>query len=160
MLVKKDLEDHREHERYFKEKLSPENLDKLTEDEFTELWKKSWASSIWGNKEWYVMNKIIATNRIEKIKNGLKLLLYGSEDFVGRYNQFRENVAGFGVAIISEFLNMVFPDRFCLWNDKPRTVLPFLGLNGLPENLYRYNTANGQEYLRCVQYLYLIKNEL
>ena len=87
-------------------------------------------------------------------------MLYGSENFAGRYDKFRGNVVGFGVAIISEPLNMVFPDRFCLWNDKPRTVLPFLGLDGLPDNLYRYNTATGEEYLRSVHYLDQIRKEL
>jgi MoxR-like ATPase len=157
---RKDMLAHKEHERYFKEKLSPENLNKLTEEEFSEIWKKSWASNMWSNKERHVKNKIIAPNGIEKIRQGLNLLLYGSEDFVRRYDKFRENVAGFGVATISEFLNMIFPDKFCLWNDKPRTVLPFLGLNGLPDNLYKYNTATGEQYLQCADYLNLIRNKL
>lgn len=157
---RKDMQDHKEHEHYFKEKLSPENLNKMTEGEFSEIWKKSWASNMWSNKERHVKDKIIAPNGIEKIRQGLNLLLYGSEAFVSRYDKFRENVARFGVATISEFLNMIFPDKFCLWNDKPRTVLPFLGLNGLPDNLYRYNTATGDQYLRCIGYLDLIKSEL
>ena len=132
----------------------------MTKEEFSEIWRKSWASNMWKNKEWYVNNRIIAPNGIEKIREGLNLLLYGSEDFVSRYDKFRKNVAGFGVAIISEFLNMIFPDKFCLWNDKPRTVLPFLGLNGLPDNLYRYNTATGEQYLQCIDYINLIINEL
>ena len=40
----KDIQGHREHEHYFKEKLSPENLSKMTENEFAEIWKKTWAS--------------------------------------------------------------------------------------------------------------------
>jgi hypothetical protein len=71
---------------------------------------------------------LIGPNGVEKIRQGLHLLLYGSEDFAKRYDRFRENVAGFGVAIISELLNMIFPDEYCLWNNKPRTVLTFLGL--------------------------------
>ena len=157
---KKDIQGHREHEHYFKEKLSPENLDKMTDNEFAEIWKKSWASKMWGNKDWYVKNKLIDPNGIEKLREGFKSLLYGSEDFVKRYDNFRQNVSGFGVALLSEFLNMVFPDKFCLWNDKPKTVLPFLGLNGLPENLFKYNTATGEQYLQCINYLTLIKNEL
>jgi hypothetical protein len=39
---KKDLQDHNEHEHYFKEKLSTEKLERMTEEEFTEIWKKSW----------------------------------------------------------------------------------------------------------------------
>lgn len=43
---KKDIEEHKEHQNYFKEKLSPPNLSKMTESEFSELWKRSWASGI------------------------------------------------------------------------------------------------------------------
>jgi hypothetical protein len=157
---KGDTQEHSEHETYFKEKLSPQNLNKMTEDEFIQIWKKSWASKFWSNKDWYIKNKLIGPNGVEKIREGLDLLLYGSEDFITRYDRFRENVSGFGVAIISELLNMIFPDKFCLWNNKPKAVLQFLGLNALPANLYNYNTATGQEYLQCVDYLNLIKNEL
>lgn len=155
-----DLKEHREHESYFKEKLSRENLKKLTNDELSAIWKKSWASNIWGNKDWYVKNKLIDPNGINKIREGLDLLLYGSEDLVTRYDKFRANVSGFGVALISEILNMIFPDKYCLWNDKPKKVLQFLGLNALPANLYKYNTATGQEYLQCVNYLSVIRNQL
>ncbi len=157
---KKDVQVHKEHAQYYKEKLSVESVNKMTENEFADLWKETWTSKFWGNKDWYVKNKLIDLNGIEKIRNGLNLLLYGSEDFVKRYDNFRTNVTGFGVAIISEFLNMVFPDKYCLWNDKPKTVLPFLGLNGLPENLFKYNVATGEQYLQCNNYLTLIKNQL
>jgi hypothetical protein len=120
----------------------------MTEDEFVEIWKKSWASKFWGNKDWYIENRLIGPNGVEKIRQEPDVLLYGSEDFVKRYDTFRENDAGFGVAIISELLNMIFPDKYCLWNDKPKAVLTFLGLNALPGSLYKHNTATGQEYLQ------------
>lgn len=157
---KKDVQEHREHEHYFKEKLSPENLKKLTDNEFAELWKTSWTSQFWSNKDWYVKNKLIDLNGIRKIREGLDVLLYGSAEFVSRYDNFRESVAGFGVAILSEFLNMIIPDKFCLWNLKPKIVLPFLGLDRLPKHLFKYNSATGEQYLQCVNYLTLIKNEL
>jgi hypothetical protein len=156
----KDIQEHNEHEHHFKEKLSHENLNEMTEDEFAEVWKKSWASMMWSKKDWYVKNRLIGPNGVEKIRQGLEQLLYGPEDFVKRYDTFREEVAGFGIAIISELLNMIFPDKYCVWNNKPRTVLIFLGLNALPDNLYKHNIATGQEYLQCVDYLELIKNEL
>jgi hypothetical protein len=59
------------------------------------------------------------------------------------------NVAGFGVAIISEFLSMIFPNKFYLWNDKPRTILQFLRLNVFQDNLYKYNTATGEQLAVC-----------
>jgi hypothetical protein len=79
---------HRDHERYFKERLSSENLVKMTEDEFIELYKKLWASNMWRNKDWYIRNKLINHNGLGKIKQELKNLLYGSEDFVLKYNNF------------------------------------------------------------------------
>jgi hypothetical protein len=156
----KDIQEHIDHGRYFKEKLSPENLNRMTEDEFAEIWKKSWASMMWSKKDWYIKNRLIGPNGVEKIRQGLDQLLYGPEDFVKRYDTFRENVAGFGVAIISELLNMIFPDKYCLWNNKPKTVLTFLRLDALPDNLYKHNIATGYEYLECVNYLNMIKNEL
>jgi hypothetical protein len=72
----------------------------MTEDEFAEVWKKSWASMMWSKKDWYVKNRLIGPNGVEKIRQELDQLLYGPEDFVNRYNTFREKVAGFGVAII------------------------------------------------------------
>jgi hypothetical protein len=55
----------------------------------------------------------------------------------------------------------MFPDKFCLWNEKPKTVLPYLGLNNqLPEKFFKYQLSSGEEYSQCVQYLGMIKNEL
>ena len=157
---KQDIQEHNKHEYFFKEKLSHQNLNNMTEDDFTQIWKKSWASKVWGNKDWYIKNRLVGPNGIEKIRDGLDSLLYGSDDFVTRYDKFREDVVGFGVATISEFLNMIFPDKYCLWNEKPKSVLQFLGLEALPRKLYDYNTATGLEYLQCINYLSLIKNEL
>jgi len=39
-------------------------------------------------------------------------------------------------------------------------ILQFLGLNALPDNLYKYNTATWQEYLQCADYLSVIRDEL
>ncbi len=55
---------------------------------------------------------------------------------------------------------MIFPDKFCLWNNKPKKVLPFLGLTALPAYLYKSGSATGKEYLQCLTYLDLVKNEL
>ena len=78
----------------------------MTDAEFVEMWKKSWTSKFWGNKDWYIKNRLIGPNGIEKIRHGLDLLLYGSEDFVKRYDTFRENVAGLELQLISELLNI------------------------------------------------------
>ena len=48
--------------------------------------KKLGQVRMWGNKDWYVKNKLIGPNGIEKLREEFKTLLYGSEDFVKRYD--------------------------------------------------------------------------
>ena len=80
--------EHREHEKYFKHTLSSENLAKMTENEFSEFYNKLWTSNMWRNKDWYIKNKLISPNGLEKIKNEFEKPLYISEDMVWKYNNF------------------------------------------------------------------------
>ena len=155
-----DQKEHREHESFFKDKLSPENLEKMGVDEFSDLYKKLWASNIWQNKDWYLKNKLLDPNGIDRIKQELKKLLYSDDTIAERINEFRSNIKGFGISSISEILHFVFPEKFCLWNDKPKTVLPALNLNLLPERFFKRQINTGEEYFECVQSLELIKNQL
>ncbi|MCP8307257.1 MAG: hypothetical protein H3Z54_00970 [archaeon] len=155
-----DVKEHRDHEKYVKDKLSPENIDKLDEDEFRQFYKTLWVSNFWGNKDWYIDNKLITRNGLDRIKRELKKLLYGSEDFVLRYDTFHENVKGFGPSAITEILHFIYPEKFCLWNEKPKTVLPYLGLSILPQRFFKYGITNGSEYMQCVGALQVIKDEL
>ncbi len=157
---KQNLAEHREHEQYLKKRLSSENIDKMSESEFREIYKTIWASAIWSNKDWYISNKLLAPNGLDKIKLHLKTLLYGQGDIENRYDEFVGNIKGFGTSSISEILHMVFPEKYCLWNDKPKTVLPFLGLNILPDNFFKYQLNNGNEYMQCVKALEVVKEEL
>ncbi|MEM2294116.1 MAG: hypothetical protein QXX41_12660 [Nitrososphaerota archaeon] len=155
-----DVAEHRNHEKFFKEKLHPDRIDAMNENEFREVYKTLWASRVWGNKDWYIDNKLIQPNGLEKIKRELKNLLYGSEEINVRYDRFRQNVKGFGPSSITEILHFIFPEKYCLWNEKPKTVLPFLGLNILPDNFFKYQIASGDDYLKCVHALEVAKNEL
>jgi hypothetical protein len=154
------VKEHRDHERYFKEKLSLENLDKMTANGFREVYKTLWASNIWGNKDWYVDNKLLEPNGLETIKRELKKLLYGAGEIDARYDEFRRNVKGVGPSSISEILHFVFPDKYCLWNETPKSVLPFLGLTLLPDRFFKYQITSGSEYLQCVNALKVIKDAL
>jgi hypothetical protein len=156
----KDIKEHRDHEKFFKERLRSDRIDKMTESEFRETYKTLWASNFWGNKDWYIDNKLIQTNGLEKIKQGLKQLLYSEKEIDVKYDEFRKNIKGFGPSSISEILHFVFPDKYCLWNEKPKTVLPFLGLNLLPEERFKYQVSTGDQYLQCVSAIKAIKNEL
>jgi len=157
---KANVKEHRDHEAYFKEKLSEKNIEKITEDEFRKVFKTLWASNIWGNKDWYLDNRLINQNGFDKIKRELNLLLYGPEDIAERYDRFKSNIKGFGPSSITEILHFVFPDKFCLWNDKPKTVMPFLGLDILPNKFFKYGFSSGSEYLQCVKALRVLKDEL
>jgi hypothetical protein len=154
------IKEHREHEKYFKERLSPENVGRLTVDQFREVYKTLWASNIWSNKDWYVDHRLLEPNGLDKLRQELGKLLYGSEEIDKRYDEFKANVKGFGPSSLSEILHFVFPDRFCLWNEKPKIVLPLLGLNLLPERFFKFQIRGGDDYLLCVRALGAIKDEL
>lgn len=152
--------EHRNHEKFFKEKLRLDKIDTLTESEFREIWKTLWASGFFGNKDWYIDNKLIRPNGLEKIRQELKSLLYGEGEIDVRYDRFRENIKGFGPSSISEILHFVFPDKCCLWNEKPKTVLPFLRLTLLPERFFKYQITSGADYLQCIRAIEVVKNYL
>ncbi len=152
--------EHRNHEKFFKEKLRSDKITPLTENEFREIWKTLWASGFFGNKDWYIDNKLIRPNGLEKIKQELKNLLYGEGEIDARYDRFRENIMGFGPSSTSEILHFMFPDKCCLWNEKPKTVLPFLKLTLLPEKFFKYQITNGADYLQCIRAIEVIKNYL
>ena len=133
---KEKIQQHIVHENYLKLKLAPENLSKLTKTEIIEIYKNLWASGFWENKDWYI-NQIIEKNGFDNVKNELYQLLYGTESFEKRYDSFREKIKGFGISAISEILNMVYPENYCLWNDKSKTVLEFLNLKqNIPERTF------------------------
>lgn len=157
---KEEMASHRDHENYFKQKMSQDNLKVLSEEEFGEIWKTTWASRMWKKKDWYVKNRLIDPNGFEKIKKELITMLYGSDNFVNRYDNFRQNVQGFGVSLLSEILNMIFPEQFCLWNLTPRKVLPFLGISSISKDLLNSSNISGSEYQQCIDYLNSIREEL
>lgn len=141
---RKEIREHREHQAIFREKLSFENIGSLTQNEFKELCKNLWAIRGWTRKEWRIENLILTPNGFDKIKSELKKLLYGTEEFVDRYDTFRRNIKGLGMASLSEILNMIFPDRYCIWNNTLREVVPFLKLDTLlPPKFLKSGVSSG-----------------
>ena len=155
-----NIKEHKEHHEFLKNNLTPEKIDNLTQEEFKIIFKKLYSSNFWGNKEWYFQEKIIKVNGFEKIKEQLKKLFYSEEDIVIRYDEFRNNIRGLGVSSVTELLHFTFPDKYCLWNDKPKTVLPYLGLDIVPEKFFKYNIQTGNEYKQCIEALDLVRKEL
>ena len=57
--------------QWYKEKLSLDNIDNLSVEDFSKLIKDLWASNVWKNKD-YKVHYLIKNNGFEKIKKELK----------------------------------------------------------------------------------------
>ena len=95
---------------------------------------------------------------MEEIRTNLSKLLYDDGSIAEKYDEFKANIKGFGPSSLSEILHFIFPDKYCLWNDKPKTILPALELDILPKRFFNYQISTGKEYFECVQALELIKD--
>jgi len=143
----------------FNSLLAKNNIEKFTEDNFRTIIKSLWASDLWGNKD-YLVNKILKDNGFPKIKAELVKLLYGNQPLQERYDKFKINIKGLGPSSITEILLFVSPTQYCLWNEKPINVLPFLKMKPLlPERVFKY-PIKGRDYMKCIQVLQLIRDEL
>ena len=143
----------------FQELLSRKNIRRMTEKEFAKIISSLWASQIWGNKN-YLVNKLLKDNGLDSIKREFEELLYGDGSIDKRFNRFKENIKGLGPSSITEILVFTFPDKYCLWNDKPKNVLPLLGMDKLlPDRVFKYS-IDGGDYVKCNQVLSLVKDEL
>ena len=62
--------------------------------------------------------------------------------------------------MLTEILSFVSPKKYCIWNEKPKNVIPFLGMEKmLPAKVYKYQ-IDGKEYLGCTEVLDLVREEL
>lgn len=151
--------DREERVVLYRKLLDPQHLKNLTEEEFGTIWKKLWASQVWGNKD-YRVNEILEANGIDRIRQELSILLYGDRPLEVRFDRFRENITGLGHSSISEILVFANPNEFCLWNRKPIHVLPFLKCdNLLPKRVFKY-ALHGEDYVKCNEVLGLIRDQL
>ncbi len=160
---KQNITDHRDHQKFFQDKLSKSSLQSMDLDTFKAVYSKLWASNMFSNKDWYIENRLLKPNDgLEPIKKELTKLLYGENKPVSeRYNEFKKNTKGLGSSALTEILHFVFPNKFCLWNEKPKTVIPFLGLdNLLQEKVFKQQISDGKEYEECNNLMTLLKDEL
>jgi hypothetical protein len=156
---KQKVNQHKQHEHYFKKELSKENLERISEKDFIKIFENLWALSGWRNKEWNIKEKMISKKPFSELRKDLVELLYGSDDFMMRYDQFRNKVSGIGLSMISEILNMIYPEKFCIWNEITRKVLKFIQLIP-PEKFFQKNTLTGEQYSQCINFMNLIRSEL
>jgi len=62
-----------------------------SEEDIFEYISKLWAMLIWGNKH-YVVDKLIESNGLPHFKKLLIELVWGKEDIVERWNNFRSHI--------------------------------------------------------------------
>jgi len=141
-------EQRKDRHKTIQQLLSSEQIDNLTESDFRKIMKSLWALNGWHNKDW-VINNIIKDNGFTKIRESLKNLLYGSDELDKRYDDSK--IKHLGTSMITEIISMVDPEKYCLWNEKPRKVLPLFGINQIPDRVYKYSQISGKEYSQCNQ---------
>ena len=153
---KDELENKRKDVSFITELLDKDKLKDMTEIEFGKLISNLWSSLFWGNKD-FLVNKIIQSNGMDKIRKQLINLLYGSDNFEKRFDNFLKEIKGIGPAALTEILCKYNPRKFGIWNDKARKGLKELKFKDLPLNKY-YIT--GREYIRVNDALLEILNVL
>jgi len=138
----------RDRHKTIQQQLSSDQIDNLTELDFRNIMKSLWALNGWNNKDW-VINNIINDNGFTKIREHLKNLLYGSNELDKRYDDSK--IKHLGTSMVTEILSMADPEKYCLWNEKPRKVLPLFGISQIPDRVFKYSQISGKEYSQCNQ---------
>lgn len=128
----------------------------MTEEELLEYVAKLWAMLIWGNKK-YVVDKLIADNGFQKLKNEVADLVWGTDTIDKRWDRFRSSIKGMGPAMMSELLCHAHPEDFILWNRRAYVGLDHLGVEGLPRHNYQ---LTGKKYLALCETAKSIAEEM
>jgi len=149
-----------EREKLYQKLLSISHIDDLTRDEFSLIIKSLWASNLWSNKDWLVRKIMEDNGGLENIRNALRELLYGSGSIRDKYDSFTRKIKRIGPSMLTEILSFTDPQKYCIWNEKPKAVLPFLGMDKfLPSRVFKYQ-IKGKEYEECIEVLSKVKESL
>jgi len=144
------LRERDERKNVFRNLLSKDVVEQLSEPDFRRIIASLWAYAGWTNKD-YVADRVLKSTDFNTLRSELKKLLYGHDPLAERYDRFFEIVRGIGPAGITEILAFVDPSQYGIWNDKSRKALDILGLGEvLPTKKYR---INGSEYEEVVEAL-------
>lgn len=136
----------------FYDLLNKENVLKVNENDFRDLIKSLWATGFWTNKD-YKVDRLLEDNGMEIISDSLFNVLYDNKPLKERYDTFLRKINGIGPSMLTEILTFVDPESYCIWNDKPKKVLPFLDIKGsLPDRVFKYD-MKGKEYEQCLDFL-------
>jgi len=138
--------------------LSKENVLHLTENQFGRIIKALWANEMWTNKD-YLVGKLLKDNSLQKLREEFNELIYGKDTLEARFDTFRKRIKGLGPSSLTEILLFTSPTDYCIWNAKPKNVLPFLKTKLLPSRVFKYQIT-GRDYVKCIAVLSLFKEEL
>lgn len=130
----------------------------LTENEFGQIIKALWANEMWTNKD-YLVGKLLKDNSLQKLREEFNELIYGTDTLEARYDNFRKRIKGLGPSSLTEILLFSSPTDYCIWNSKPKNVLPFLTIKLLPSRVFKYQIT-GRDYVKCIAVLSFFKEIL
>ena len=142
-----DIAEREERERFYRQ-YNKEKILNMSKEELYEYIGKLWAMIIWGNKQ-YIIDKYIADNGIDNLKKQIAYLLYGEDSLGVRWDRFKNNIKGFGPAMMSELLCYINPDECMIWNNTALNAYKNLGIEDIPK--YNYQLT-GSKYLEMTEH--------
>lgn len=152
--VESSLKERNERENYYQQYDYEKTLS-MSQEEFYIYISKLWAMQLWGNKR-YVIDKLILDNGFDKLKKNLSDLLFGKNLFEQRWDSFKENIKGFGPAMMSELLCYTHPNDYMLWNRTAYSAYAYLEIKDIPKHNYQ---ISGKKYLEMTDYAKEIQKE-
>ena len=136
----KDMQSRQERLALFTS-LTRDRILQMDEADVLAVITQLWATQFWKNQQ-YILDKIISSNGLEKLRKALADLLRGQNPVPDRYERFLENIKHLGPASVTEMLASSAPDQCAIWNDKARKALTILGFgDNLPLMKYRITGA-------------------
>ena len=148
-----DIKEREERKKYY-QSYDKEKLINMSLDEFYDYIGKLWAMQLWGNKK-YRINQFIEDNEFEKLKRELANLLFGLDSLSVRWDHFKQEIKGFGPAMMSELLCYIYPNEFMLWNVTALKAYQILDVDDIP--IYNYKLT-GEKYLELTKIALDINN--
>lgn len=148
-----DIIERQSREEYYKQ-FNKDKIINMEIDDFYEYISKLWAMIIWGNKH-YIIDKYISDNGFENLKKQIAYLLYGEDDIEVRWDNFKNNIKGFGPAMMSELLCYIYPEDYMIWNNTALNAYKNLGIKDVPSHNYQ---LTGKKYLKMTSYAKEVKD--
>jgi len=150
----------RERTEVVKPPLTEEHIDILTKEGFDTIVRGLRSFAQWKDKESRIQRLLEDSGGVEPIREGLRHLLYERWEAADLYDDLGAILKGFDHSVLTEILALVFPDRYCFWDDRSTETLRFLRLDGLVSERVFRGEMTGADYLRYVEATRLIKAEL